>query len=285
MRAKSTPSHHTTCPCGSRIDIDDINVPEGVALCRRCGRLSRLADLAGGGDEQGPKGSKQDRAEARKAIALAQGDPPGGCVIRDYGDRVTLRASARSLPGAAGLAFFAIFWNGIVSVFLVVLFSSIMAHMGVTLPAWFPTPMGSGGGGGGGGASSGSSNSNMPLGMTIFMALFLTPFVLIGLTVLGALLTTLVGRVEVRLRGPAGEVFTGVGPIGWKRRFNADAVEAIRFTDSGIEQEGKKRRAIAIETDPARGGKTLKFATLLPDQRRLWLGGVLKTMLLPLPGR
>lgn len=262
----------TTCPCGATIPIDDINVPEGVALCRRCGKLSRLADLAGVEKDPRDKGSKKDQAEERKAIALAQGDPPRGCAIRDYGDRVTLRASARSLGGAAGLLFFAVFWNGIVSIFLVVVFSSFMAHLGVTLPAWFPTPIG---------GSSGGSNSNMPLGMTIFMALFLTPFVLIGLTVIGALFITIAGRVEVRLRGPDGIVFTGVGPFGWKRRFNADGVEAILLTDADIEEDGKKKRAIAIETNK----KTLKFASLLPDQRRLWLGGVLKTMLLPLPRR
>lgn len=279
------PAHATTCPCGSPIDIDDINVKEGVALCRRCGRLSRLADLAGGGDARATHArapaSTHDQAEARKAIALAHGDPPRGCALRDYGDRVTLRASARSLPGVAGLAFFAAFWNGIVGIFLIIVVSSFLLHAGVTLPAWFPTPMGGSGGGSGGGNWGGGASSNMPLGMTIFMALFLTPFVLIGLTVIGALLTALIGKVEVRLRGPDGQVFTGVGPLGWKRRFDADAVEAIRFTDSDVKEDGKAKRAIAIET----ATKTLKFATLLPDQRRLWLGGVLKTMLLPAPRR
>ena len=53
------------------------------------------------------------------------------------------------------------------------------------------------------------------------------------------------------------------------------------LTDADIEENGKQKRAIAIETNK----KTLKFASLLPDQRRLWLGGVLKTMLLPLPRR
>lgn len=265
----------TTCPCGATIPIEDINVPEGVALCRSCGKLSRLADLAGVEKDPRDKGSKKDQAEERKAIALAQGDPPSGCAIRDYGDRVTLRASARSVGGAAGLLFFCAFWNGITGIFVVIMISSLLQHMGVTLPAWFPTPFSSSSGGGA------SSSSNMPLGMTIFMALFLIPFELIGVTLIGALLVTIAGKVEVRLRGPDGIVFTGVGPFGWKRRFNADSVEAILLTDADIEENGKKKRAIAIETNK----KTLKFASLLPDQRRLWLGGVLKTMLLPLPRR
>lgn len=258
----------TTCPCGATIPIEDINVPEGVALCRRCGKLSRLADLAGVQKDPRDKGSKKDQAEERKAIALAQGDPPRGCGIRDYGDRVTLRASARSLPGAAGLLFFAAFWNGITGIFVLVLIASILHHAGVTLPSWFPSPMSSG-------------NQNMPLGMTIFMAIFLIPFEIIGATLIGALFVTIAGKVEVRLRGPDGIVFTGVGPFGWKRGFNADSVEAILLTDADIEENGKKKRAIAIETNK----KTLKFGSLLPDPRRLWLGGVLKTMLLPIPRR
>lgn len=264
---RRVPDHQITCPCGAQIDIDDVNVSEGVALCRRCGLLSRLADLAASGGER-PSGSSKDQAEARKAAALAQGEPPRGCAIRDFGDRVVLRASARSLAGAAGLAFFAIFWNGIVSIFLAIMIASFLHHAGVALPAWFPTPFGSG-----------SGNQNMPLGMTIFMALFLTPFVLVGVTVIGALLVTIAGRVEVRLRGPDGVVFTGVGPFGWRRRFDADSVEAVLLTDADVEENGKKKRAIAIETSK----KTIKFASLLPDQRRLWLGGVLKTMLMPLP--
>lgn len=255
----------TTCPCGATIPIEDINVPEGVALCRSCGKLSRLADLAGVEKAPRDKGSKKDQAEERKALALAQGDPPSGCTIRDYGDRVTLRASARSLAGAAGLLFFTLFWNGIVSVFVAVAVSGLWANLIGKPPHWFPAPNMNGG--------------PMSLGMTIFLCIFLLPFLLIGSVMAACTLVTIAGKVEVRLRGPDGVVFTGVGPFGWKRRFNADSVEAILLTDADIEENGKKKRAIAIETNK----KTLKFASLLPDRRRLWLGGVLKTMLLPLP--
>lgn len=264
----------TACPCGAIIEIDDINIAEGVALCRRCGKVSRLSAIASGEVAEHPGSTaartSKDAAEERKAAALAGGDPPRGCALRDYGDRVTLRVSARSIPSALGLLFFCAFWNGIVSVFLVVLFSSIMGHMGVTLPAWFPNPMGSG-----------SGSSNMPLGMTVFMALFLTPFVVIGAAMFGAFLVALAGKVEVRLRGPEGAIFTGIGPIGWKRKFNADAVESVRFTESDVEVNNRKQRAIAIETEQ----KTIKFGSGMPDQRRLWLGGVLKTMLEPMPRR
>lgn len=262
----------TTCPCGAMIEIDDINIAEGVALCRRCGKVSRLGALAGDA-VVGPLGAMAGRspteaAEERKAAALARGEPPPGCGMSDYGDRVVLGVSARSTSSAAGLLFFCAFWNGIVSIFLLLLFASIVGHLGVTLPAWFPNPMH-------------GQSSNMPLGVTIFMALFLTPFVAVGLGMFWALLVSLMGRVEVRLRGPEGVVFTGVGPVGWKRRFDADRVLAVRFMEGDIEVNSRKQRVIVIKTED----KDLSFGTGLPDRRRLWLGGVLKTMLEPVPGR
>ena len=259
----------TICPCGAMIEIDDINIAEGVALCRRCGKVSRLSALADGEVAGGPgPRSSRDAAEERKAAALARGEPPAGCVMTDLGDRVVLRVSARSVSSAIGLLVFCVIWNGIVGVFVVALVASIMGHMGATPPGWFPLPkLGSGG--------------NLPLAMTIFMGLFLTPFVVVGVMVLGGVLVSLVGKVEVRLRGPEGVVFTGVGPIGWTRRFDADAVEAVRFIEGDVEVNNKKQRAIAIET----ATKTIQFGSGLPDQRRLWIGGVLKTMLTPLAGR
>ena len=261
----------TTCPCGATIEIDDINVAEGVALCRRCGRLNRLRAIAGQnevGPPGGAGGSSRDQAEERRARALAQGEPPQGCAIQDYGDRVVLRASARSLSSALGLLFFCAFWNGVVGVFLLILAASIARHIGATLPAWFPTPMGQAG-------------RNMPLGMTIFLGLFLVPFVAVGLAVAGGLLVAICGRIEVRLRGPVGEVFTGIGSIGRRRRFDADAVRAVRFVDSDTEVNNRKLRAIGIESDE----KTIKFGSGLIERRRLWLGGVLKAMLLPVANR
>lgn len=261
----------TQCPCGAAIPISDINVGQGVALCRVCGKLSRLADLAGVDDADLPRRSATDQAEERKALLLAQGDPPRGCAIHDYGDRVVLRASARSLAGAVGLLFFTVFWNGIVSVFVALAAAGLWANIIGPPPSWFPAPNMNGG--------------PMSLGMTLFLCVFLLPFLFVGAMMAACTMVAIAGKVEVRLRGPDGIVFTGVGPIGWKRRFDADHVAAVHLTDADIEENGKKKRAIAIDVAPDHGGKTIKFASLLPDQRRLWLGGVLKTMLLPLPRR
>jgi len=253
------------CPCGQDIPIADINVAEGVALCRGCGKLSRLTDLA-------------TPVEEAAAIQAASAEPPPGCRIEDHGTEVTLVASARSLASAGGLLFFALFWNGIVSVFVVVVAASLWANLIGPIPAWFPAPSNSGASGGSGGGSNGAI---MPLGMALFMCLFLTPFVLIGTFVALTALVSLFGKVEVRLRGPDGVVFTGIGPIGWRKRFDAAKVKAVKFVESSTETNGKRQKLIAIEGEV----KTVKLGSLLSDQRRVWLGGALKAVLVPTAGK
>lgn len=250
------------CPCGQDIPIADINVVEGVALCRGCGKLSRLMDLA-------------TPVEDAAAVEAASAEPPSGCRIDDRGTEVTLTASARSLASAGGLLFFALFWNGIVSIFVVIVAASLWMSLIGPLPSWFPAPTSSGGSG-----SGGSNGAIMPLGMALFMCLFLTPFVIIGLAVAAGCLVSLGGRVEVRLRGPDGFVFTGIGPIGWRRRFDASKVKAVRFVDSSYEKNGKRDRLIAIEGEH----RTVKFGSVLSEPRRLWIGGALKAVLTPSPG-
>ena len=256
------------CPCGQDIPVADINVAEGVALCRGCGKLSRLMDLA-------------TPLEETAAIEAANAPPPKGCRIDDFGGQVVMVASARSLTTAGPLLFFAAFWNSIVSVFVLIAIAGLWTSFIGPIPSWFPSPFTSGGtgGSGGSGGAGGSTgpNNGMPLGMTLFLCVFLIPFVAVGVGVLSAALVAMAGRVEVRLRGPDGTVFTGIGPIGWRRRFDAASVKAVKFVESSVETNGKRQKLIGIETEH----KTVKFGSVLTDQRRAWLAGALKTVLTP----
>lgn len=247
------------CPCGQDIPIADINVAEGVALCRGCGKLSRLMDLA-------------TPLEESAAIEAANAEPPKGCRIDDFGGQVALVASARSLTTAGPLLFFAAFWNSIVSVFVLIAIAGLWTNLVGPIPSSFPSPFSSGGSGG-----PSSAGSGMPLSMTLFLCVFLIPFVAVGVGVLSAALVALAGRVEVRLRGPDGVVFTGIGPIGWRRRFDAASVKAVKFVESSVETNGKRQKLIGIETEQ----KTVRFGSVLTDQRRAWLAGALKTLLTP----
>jgi hypothetical protein len=243
------------CPCGQQIPIADINVAEGVALCRGCGKLSRLIDLA----------TPQEEVAASEAANIT---PPIGCRIEDHGTEVTLVASTRSLTSGVFFLVFAIFWNSLVSVFVAGAIANLWAYFVGPVPPWFPAPKING------------PTSNSSLGGLLFMCLFLTPFVLVGLGVAMAALFSLFGRHEVRLRDTQGTVFTGVGPIGWRRKFDASAVKAVKFVDSSVETNGKRGRLIAIECTSS----VLRFGTALDDPRRVWLGGALKAVLTPAPG-
>lgn len=142
----------TICPaCRGELPSADINVATDVALCRACGQTFKLSKL-------------QDAA----ALATVNlDDPPAGCWVRDDGDGVRIGASTRSASSFFGLTFFAAFWNSIVGVFVAITLASTLSHLGVALPKWFPAP----------------NQGGMPLGtgMTAFMWLFLTPFILVGL--------------------------------------------------------------------------------------------------------
>lgn len=177
------------CKCSTEIAPDDVNVGEGVAYCRKCGTLTQLADLVANAEDN--------------LDSVDRGPPPRGCVVRDEGTQIIVRASAHSLVGAAGTLFATVFWNGIVSVFVLGAASGTIFHLFGSVPSWFPVP-----------SINGGSGSGMSLGMVIFLWIFLIPFIAAGAMLAGATLTLLFGRVEVRLRGPVGMVFMGFGPVG-----------------------------------------------------------------------
>ena len=84
--------------------------------------------------------------------------------------------------------FFALVWNGIVSILMLFVISGKLHNLHVPLPGWFPAPRTESGGA-------------MSVGMTLFLWIFLTPFILVGLFVAGCCLSSLFGRTEVLLAG------------------------------------------------------------------------------------
>ena len=114
----------------------------------------------------------------------------------------------------------------------------------------------------------------MTVGMTIFLWLFLTPFIAIGLVMLGALLTCAAGRVEVRLRDGVGVVFMGFGPVGWRRRFEVSRVKSVTIGRTTWSQNEQTKPVIVIDC-----GEPLRFGSGLPEVRREWMGATLRKML------
>jgi hypothetical protein len=241
-----------TCPkCRATIPSGDVNVAADVAFCRNC-NLSHSLSTIGRGTGIDP------------TVDLTR--PPKGVWHRPSGLGTTVGASHRSFGGAAVLLGFATFWNGIVSVFVALALSSTISLIGLKPPVWFPNPVMNGG--------------VMGVGVTVFLWLFLTPFILIGLAMMGGVLLCLGGRTEVYIRDWQGEIFTGIGPIGRRRKFKTETVKDVRIEDKQWrDSDGDRRRSTEILVEMT-DGKPLKFGSSLAEDRRQFMAAALRKSLI-----
>lgn len=240
------------CPeCDQDIGADDINIKEGFALCPTCGVLSRLGDINVSGRSNGELLRR----------------PPSGCGIITASQGVTIQVSLRSVTGFLVSCGVAIFWNGIVSVFLLIAFAGLYFNLVGPLPNWFPAP----------GVKNGQPMMNdapMELGETLFLCVFLTPFVLFGVGMIVAALINLVGRVDVVVNGADSYVATGVGPFVWKKRFNSDQVEQVSYGKTLWRSEDGTNKVIELT-----GVETIKFGSLLSEPKMQWIQAALREVL------
>jgi len=237
----------TCSKCRRVIPGDDINVAKDVAYCRECNLSHRLSELTCGGD----------------AGYIDVNRPPAGAWYKSDGGGTVIGATNRNLVNAVGMLFFALFWNGLLSVFIFFATVSTLHHLHMPVPAWLPEARMEGGG-------------SMSAGMTVFLWLFLTPFILVGLCVAGACLTNLFGRTEVKIENTRGTIFTGIGAVGWKRAFEASQIRDVRIFEKR-NSEGANSFAVLIET---REGKQLKLGSMLTNERRQFMLGALRRTLL-----
>jgi hypothetical protein len=92
-------------------------------------------------------------------------------------------------------------------------------------------------------------------------SLFGIPFVL-GTLLFGSIaVMSVCGKVTVSVDGDDGVIFTGVGPIGWRRRFNWRNVASIRRTEK-VGSRGSVSEQITFD-----GEKRLNFATGIKTER------------------
>lgn len=245
------------CPgCDTPISFESINVQEGVAVCTNCRRLYRLSELSW-------------TSKSREEVLA---EPPKGCSVEvegrgleDRAQRMVLTASMHSYPGFFGLAGVTLFWNSIVSVFLSLVLAGLWANLIAPLPAGMPIP---------GGVRQGRPIVNdkpMELGETLFLCLFLVPFVLVGAGFLIATLIALAGRVQVVIDGAGSSVSTGVGWFKWTQRFDAEKVESVRYSNSNFGDAERTQSAIELY-----GVNPVKFGGMLPENRREWLCAMLQ---------
>jgi len=114
----------------------------------------------------------------------------------------------------------------------------------------------------------------------LFLSLFGIPFV-IGTLVFGSIaLMTVCGRVVVSVDRDDGQVFQGVGPLGWRKRFQWSDIRTVEEVALGYRYSGQNGPAIALI-----GTTRLKFGSMLRDSRRFFVLQALRQMLAERPVR
>jgi hypothetical protein len=103
------------------------------------------------------------------------------------------------------------------------------------------------------------------------ISLFGLPFLAGSVFLTGACLMVVCGQVEVRVSGVEGSVFAGVGPLGWRRRFNLDEVDSIEDSGTRVNYPGSQGASIVM-----RGRTVLRFGTNLSEPRRYFILNVLR---------
>ena len=235
--------------CQRVLPPEDINVAKDVAYCRQCHHLTRLSSLVD------PEAGEVETDPNR---------PPHGAWCLSGPQELRLGATHRSLPAAAGAFAFGAFWNGIVSIFVLVALQSTLLHMGWSLPEWFPAPD--------------IQGERMGVGMTLFLWIFLLPFIGVGLGMAVAFLMTLFGKTEIRMGARSVSIFSGVGLLGWHRRFLPQDVTSVRLVDNTRRDHGGEGGNLVVVI-LTRSGRQYRFGSTLREDRLRFIAGVLRTKL------
>ncbi|MEM6822011.1 MAG: hypothetical protein AAF558_08740, partial [Verrucomicrobiota bacterium] len=191
--------------------------------------------------------------------------PPEGAWYQRQGRGIVVGATHFSPGTAIGALAISLFWNGIVSVFVLVAISGTINLLGISIPEWFPAPE--------------MNNQTMGVGMVIFLWVFLTPFIVIGSVMIGAFVMSLGGKTEIRIERGFGVLFQGIGPLGWKKKFQPDRIKQVKLPDKNwVDSDGdaQHHRQILIHFDD---GKEIKLGSTLTAERRIFLAGALKQTL------
>lgn len=239
-----------SCPkCKRPIPDADVNVATDIAFCRPCNVAHQLSSLVHG-------------------VALDTGidfdKPPEGAWYSSTALGTVVGAIQRSLGTAFATLLFGLFWNGILSDFIFLAVSATLSHFDFNAPSWFPEPKMNGG--------------PIGVGMTIFLWLFLTPFILIGLVMIGAFLSAAGGKTEVRINSLEGVVFSGIGLLGFRRRFRPDQVKDVRIERTRNGNEDSSKRNILIELHDEK--KPLTFGSALREDRMIFVASAVRKALL-----
>lgn len=89
----------------------------------------------------------------------------------------------------------------------------------------------------------------------------------------GIAVMTVCGRVVVTVAGDEGEVFTGIGPFGYRRRFRWSGISRVEEGCGAYSGRRQPTRVIRLV-----GDRLLAFGSMLNEQRRYYLIQALRQM-------
>lgn len=232
------------CPhCDAALPAEAINITEGVALCLACQKLIRLSELI----------------DCERPSDAVLNDPPAGFRLVNEIEGVSIHVSLRSIGGMFATLGACLFWNSIVSMFLLLALAGLYSNLIGPLPDGLPAPDG----------------EPISLGMTLFLCLFLTPFVMVGLGLIGAVFINAAGRTVVRISRDSARISTGVGPMKWSTRFDPRSVKQITRDYTKWQSNGVHKELIEI-----RANRTVRFGSMMSDEKRQWLLAILRSLLM-----
>lgn len=222
------------CPACLRNVPDDQagSIGEG-GVCAACLENALVAGPDAPASSVGGPGAE---AEEDSILDIDLSNPPAGAWYRDNGSVAEIGSVMRS-PTTGFFLLFGAFWNAITWLFVIVALS--------------------GGFGGGQG---------------VFLGLFLTPFVLVGLGTGWAGLSGLLGKTTVLVSVDEAVVSTGMRPYVRRKAFVPANVVRIRIEASGMKMNNQPVPHIAVAL---REGKPVTFGTSLSEERRRFVAGAL----------
>ncbi|MEL7264161.1 MAG: hypothetical protein AAFN70_06935 [Planctomycetota bacterium] len=237
------------CPhCNVAIQLDDRDLSAGIGTCPGCGKIWEDSQLI---DDRSTPGN------------LAINDPPPvGCSLRTDSGRTTIYVAKFAIANMLACLGVAIFWNGIVSVFLWHFICALLANLCNGLPAGIPCMD----------IDDGWPQMNdepMKWGSTIFLGVFLIPFVCIGLAIVWAFLQSTIGRLWVRIESTHVSYRDGLPFLSRRKRFDTSTTRSVTMRtgnwDASTVQEGS---ATLIKTSD---GQEHLIGRDLPPTKAEWL--------------
>jgi hypothetical protein len=216
---------------------------EGVGLCRPCGSVFRLAELA----------DDQEFAAVDPRVRVA------GCEVARTARETVLSARAFSVGNLVALMAMSAFWNGLVSIFVVMNVAATIGVVTGSMPAWAADIKIQG------------AKGPPSLGFVIFVWAFLTPFIAIGVVFLVTTLHVAFGSVRLVGRGDSWEAIVGIGPWGWKRRFLARDVTRVSMDVAMHQGTRKQKLLLRIDAD-----RPIRLGSMVPEPRVRWLAASMR---------